>query len=80
MIVRTLDEVIKSEDRYVESSNWTSRRFLVKKDGMGFSLSETIIHEGSETEIWYKTTWRRVTAWRGKERLRSWSLSPAFIR
>ena len=54
MIVQTIDEVIKSKDRNVESSNWASRRFLVKKDGMGFSLSETIIYEGSETEIWYK--------------------------
>ncbi len=53
MIVRTLDEILKS-DQNVESENWASRRFLVKKDGMGFSLSETIIYPGTETEIQYK--------------------------
>lgn len=53
MIVRTLDEVLKT-DQNVESNNWASRRFLVKKDGMGFSLSETTIYAGTETEIWYK--------------------------
>ena len=53
MIVRTLDEVLKS-DRDVESSNWASRRFLLKKDGMGFTLTETTIYEGTESLIWYK--------------------------
>jgi L-ectoine synthase len=53
MIVRTLEEILKS-DQNVESENWASRRFLVKKDGMGFSLSETIVYPGTETEIQYK--------------------------
>jgi L-ectoine synthase len=53
MIVRTLKEILKS-DQNVESEHWASRRFLVKKDGMGFSLSETIIYPGTEIEIQYK--------------------------
>jgi len=55
MIVRTLDE-IKGTDRevFAENNNWVSRRFLNKKDGMGFSFHETTIFAGTETDIWYK--------------------------
>jgi L-ectoine synthase len=53
MIIRTLAEVMKS-DRNVETEKWASRRLIVKGDGLGFSLSETIIHPGSESTIWYK--------------------------
>jgi L-ectoine synthase len=53
MIVRTLDEILKS-DRNVEASSWASRRFLLEKDDMGFSLSETTVYEGTETHIWYR--------------------------
>ena len=54
MIVRTLDEILKSKDRNVETKKFDSHRFLVKKDGMGFSLTETILHEGQEINVWYK--------------------------
>lgn len=54
MIVRTLDEVLKSDDRNVETPLFFSRRFLLKKDGLGFSLTETICHEGRENTMWYK--------------------------
>jgi L-ectoine synthase len=37
-----------------ENNNWSSKRILLKKDNMGFSLHETIIYAGSETLIWYK--------------------------
>ena len=55
MIVRTLKEIIGSErDVEAENGNWKSRRFLLKDDGMGFSLTETTIYAGTETYIWYK--------------------------
>jgi L-ectoine synthase len=38
----------------VITPNWASRRILLRKDGMGFSLHETIIFPGTETYIWYK--------------------------
>ncbi len=55
MIVRKLKD-IKNSEREVnaENGNWVSRRFLLKKDGMGFSFHETIIYAGTETKIWYK--------------------------
>jgi len=55
MIVRHVDE-IKGTEREVtgDTNTWTSRRLLLRKDGMGFSFHETIIHAGTETLIWYK--------------------------
>jgi len=55
MIVRHVDD-IKGTEREVtgETNTWTSRRLLLRKDGMGFSFHETIIHAGTETLIWYK--------------------------
>jgi len=55
MIVRNIKE-IKGSEREVtaENNNWISRRLLLKRDGVGFSLHETVIYEGTETYIWYK--------------------------
>jgi len=55
MIVRELGEIL-STDREVEAPNhnWVSRRLLLKSDGMGFSMHDTIIRAGTETFIWYK--------------------------
>lgn len=53
MIVRDIQDIIDSE-REVKGDGWTSRRLLLKKDGMGFSFHETIIAAGSEHEFWYK--------------------------
>jgi len=53
--VVTLDEVIGSErDVHAENGNWNSRRLLLKADGMGFSLHDTLIHAGTETLIHYQ--------------------------
>ncbi len=55
MIVRRLADIEKT-DRVVEpeNKNWISRRFLLKSDGMGFGMHDTIIKAGTETYIWYK--------------------------
>ncbi len=53
MIVRSVLDVLGTE-REVRTPNWVSRRLLLKKDGMGFSLHETIIHAGTETRMWYR--------------------------
>ncbi|MTI79942.1 MAG: ectoine synthase [Firmicutes bacterium] len=53
MIVRKLEDIIGTENE-TDTENWTSRRILLKKDGMGFSLHDTIIKLGTETTIWYK--------------------------
>ena len=53
MIIRRLEE-IQGTERDVEAPTFSSRRFLLKGDGMGFSFHDTILHAGSETYIWYK--------------------------
>jgi L-ectoine synthase len=53
MIVRTLAEIIGTP-RHVTGDVWESRRILLKDDGMGFSLHDTIVKEGCEQKLHYK--------------------------
>ncbi|HLQ95884.1 MAG TPA: ectoine synthase [Pseudogracilibacillus sp.] len=53
MIVRHLNE-IKGTENETKAETWSSRRFLLKKDNMGFSFHETIIYAGTETHIHYQ--------------------------
>jgi L-ectoine synthase len=52
MIVKRLEDIAGTE-KEVDAGNWTSRRFLLRKDGMGFSMHDTLIRAGTETFIWY---------------------------
>lgn len=53
MIVRKLNDVIGTE-RDVNAPTWVSRRLLLAKDGMGFSLHDTTLHTGTVTEMHYQ--------------------------
>lgn len=53
MIVRDLAS-LRGTDSEVHASTWVSRRLLLKRDGMGFSLHETILYSGTETRMWYR--------------------------
>ena len=53
MIVRKLSEITDTE-RDVRATTWRSRRLLLRDDGMGFSLHDTVLHAGSETRMWYR--------------------------
>lgn len=53
MIIRKLDEIVGT-DRDVAWGNGQSRRFLVQKDGMGYSLTDTVVDAGSESILEYK--------------------------
>lgn len=53
MIVRDIKE-LKGTEREVQGQGWTSTRLLLKKDGMGFSMHETIIPEGEGLTFHYK--------------------------
>jgi L-ectoine synthase len=52
MIVRKLSDLIGT-DRDVAWGNGQSRRFLLARDGMGFTLTDTIIDAGSESLLEY---------------------------
>jgi len=53
MIVRRLQDIIGSE-RDVQAPSWSSRRLLLRGDGVGFSLHDTVMHAGSSTTMWYR--------------------------
>ena len=53
MIVRSLAEVVGTE-RDVRAATFASRRLLLQKDGMGFSLHDTVLHTGTVTEMRYE--------------------------
>jgi L-ectoine synthase len=53
MIVRSLEEIAGSE-RDVAWGNGQSRRFLLDRDGMGYSLTDTTVTAGSESHLEYK--------------------------
>jgi len=53
MIINELDKIVNSE-RDIEWGNGRSRRFLIEKDGMGYSLTDTVINAGTESLLEYK--------------------------
>lgn len=53
MLVRSLDN-IQDSDNTVSGETWTSRRLLLARDGMGFSLHDTVMKPGSVTEMHYQ--------------------------
>jgi len=52
MIVRRLNEISES-DKCIKSSTFESRRFLLRSDKMGFTLTDTLIYPNTSTEICY---------------------------
>ena len=54
MIVRTLAEIIDDAERHARGPGWESRRIILKRDGMGHSLHDTVVKEGTELHLQYK--------------------------
>lgn len=52
MIVRTLDEVTDTEAD-IKEPNWRSKRIVLAKDGLGFSVHETTLYAGTVNDFWY---------------------------
>ena len=53
MIVRSLDDVVGT-DRDVEGEGWRSRRLLLRRDQVGFSLHDTTVAAGTKLSLQYK--------------------------
>lgn len=86
MIVRHLEEVIGTEKEVGgESLGWTSRRLLLKADGMGFSVHDTLIHPGKPLRLHYKHHFEAVYMIEGKATIKEMdsgvthTLSPGSI-
>ncbi|PRY00549.1 ectoine synthase [Allonocardiopsis opalescens] len=54
MIVRRLGE-LDGTDRDITSANgnWRSRRLVLAREKVGFSLHDTVLYAGTETRMWY---------------------------
>jgi len=53
VIVRSLEDVVGT-DRDVEGEGWRSRRLLLRRDELGFSLHDTTVAAGAELNLQYK--------------------------
>lgn len=65
MIVRYKKDLLDTA-QCVKTKIWTSTRFFIKRDGLGFSLHETIIEAGTEQVFWYKNHIEAVIVTEGK--------------
>ncbi|MGL3148771.1 ectoine synthase [Microbacterium sp. A82] len=52
MIVRTIDEITDT-DADIKSENWRSKRIVLAKEGVGFSVHETTLYAGTVNQFWY---------------------------
>jgi L-ectoine synthase len=52
VIVTHLSDLDGTE-RDVESTTWRSRRFVLAREGVGFSFHDTHIYAGTESKFWY---------------------------
>jgi len=53
MIVKTLDDVLGTKGE-AHGDNWHSMRLLHKEDGMGVTLTDSILEAGFEMVLWQK--------------------------
>lgn len=52
MIVRTLAE-IEDTERDIQTPNWRSKRIVLAKEQVGFSVHETTLYAGTVNDFWY---------------------------
>lgn len=53
MIIRRLDEITGTPND-AHGPGWRARRHFVRADGLGFSMSETLVDAGAQMNLWYK--------------------------
>lgn len=84
MIVKSLDDIVGTEDE-TSGETWSSRRFLLKKDNVGFSVNDTIIKAGTESYFWYKNHIEAVYCIEGEGEIEKvetgevWQLKPGTM-
>lgn len=53
MLVRTIDEITDT-DADIRTENWRSKRIVLAREGVGFSVHETTLYAGTESEFCYQ--------------------------
>ena len=65
-ICRTLENVVQAgNSKQAASGTWQSHRYLVRKDGFGFSFHHTVLCAGQSTHICYKNHVEAVLVFSG---------------
>ena len=73
-------EDLRGTDQEVKSpAGWTSVRFLLKKDGMGFSFHETTFPPGLKFDMWYKHHLEAVYCYQGRGKLTNRDTGEQFV-
>ena len=84
MIVKQLADITGTNED-VKGETWNSRRLLLAKDQVGFSLHDTIMKAGTETTMWYKNHIEAVYCIEGEGQLddlvngKTYQLSPGTL-
>ena len=52
MFVRSVDDLTDT-DRDIQTPNWRSKRIVLAKEGVGFSVHETTLYAGTVNDFWY---------------------------
>src|SRR5690606_21136364 len=52
MIVRSVDEITDTEAD-IKTENWRSKRIVLAKEKVGFSVHETTLYAGTVNRFWY---------------------------
>ena len=52
MFVRAVDDLTDT-DRDIQTPNWRSKRIVLAKEGVGFSVHETTLYAGTVNDFWY---------------------------
>lgn len=65
MIIRYREDLLGTT-QHVKTDIWTSTRFFIKNDNLGFSLHETIVAADTEQTLWYKNHIETVIITEGK--------------
>ena len=52
MIVRSIAEITDT-DADIKTENWRSKRIVLAREGVGFSVHETTLYAGTVNEFWY---------------------------
>ena len=79
MKVVRLKELEGTDREVVSPDGWTSVRFLLAKDGMGFSFHETTFPPGLEFDMWYKNHVEAVYCYQGKGLLTNRETGEEFV-
>ena len=65
MIVRTLDEITDT-DADIKTENWRSKRIILAKEKVGFSVHETTLYAGTVNDFWYANHIEAVFVFQGE--------------